>query len=78
MGIIDCLSQVVVDITFCPSENNKLEQNKFLIQVAMTDLKTHEVSLDLANLTPSGLPFGKVLGVNQRTTDQRLQTKSRT
>jgi|688.fasta_scaffold511315_1 hypothetical protein len=43
----------------------------------MTDLKSHEVSqLHLANLTPSGLSFDKVLGIDKRTTDQRLQTQS--
>lgn len=31
MGIIDCSSNVVVDITFCPSDNNNIAMNKFLI-----------------------------------------------
>ena len=51
MGIIGCGSQVAVDITFCPSDGNKIETNKFLVQVALTDLKPHEVSpIKLAKL----------------------------
>ena len=41
-GIIEEQGAVKVEITLIPSSNNKIEDNKFLVQVAFTSLKASE------------------------------------